>query len=346
MPKRISTRLDALLMAYKGDDKPKKAKVTKAVSQFEGVNSASFNGPFGSGSSTRNPYTYKDPVTGQESTQQRLETNINLSPELTKAGQSASTGLSNNLSFLQTDPNERISFLTGGSDPTYNALKIESDRATENAMGRARLNTLKGGIGNSTAAGGALGSILNDDILRQNKLLTNVLDFRNQNARADAQTNLSSISGLSNLVYPLGSAANSNLMAAFGAQDQTAAANAAAINAAEMQHAQAMNQYNATKNAGMGSGVGSLVGAGLGALLAIPTGGLSLAAGASLGAGLGGAAGDLFGGGGGYAPSGAYIPQAMSYSNPMANYNAMPSYNGTFGSASFMNPNFNMSLAG
>ena len=44
----------------------------------------------------------------------------------------------------------------------------------------------------------------------------------------------------------------------------------------------------------MGGAIGSLAGAGLGALLAIPTGGLSIAGGAALGGTLGGAAGTFF----------------------------------------------------
>ncbi len=61
--------------------------------------------------------------------------------------------------------------------------------------------------------------------------------------------------------------------------------------------AQAYNQYLAKygkRSGGMGAGAGSLLGMGLGALLAAPTGGLSIPAGAMLGGAGGGAAGGLF----------------------------------------------------
>jgi hypothetical protein len=61
------------------------------------------------------------------------------------------------------------------------------------------------------------------------------------------------------------------------------------------QYQQQMNSYN--QSAGIKSLLGTGLGAGLGALFALPTGGLSLAAGAGLGSSIGGAGAQLFGGG-------------------------------------------------
>lgn len=61
---------------------------------------------------------------------------------------------------------------------------------------------------------------------------------------------------------------------------------------------QAYDQYlqrYGKRNSGQGQAIGSLAGMGIGALLAAPTGGMSLGAGAMLGGMMGGAGGSFFG---------------------------------------------------
>jgi hypothetical protein len=55
-----------------------------------------------------------------------------------------------------------------------------------------------------------------------------------------------------------------------------------------------IRNYGRRKKSGLMGGVGALAGAGLGALLAVPTGGMSIGAGAMLGSTLGGAGGSMF----------------------------------------------------
>ena len=85
-------------------------------------------------------------------------------------------------------------------------------------------------------------------------------------------------------------------------------------NSALNQYQAAMQQYNQDQasQSGMFGALGSLGGAGLGALLALPTGGLSVGAGAMLGGSLGGTASSLFGGSGGSIP----LSTALNYAYP------------------------------
>lgn len=232
------------LYAYKGPAKPTKAEVKPTKSSYGGVDSSSFSTDFGSGFSglTANP---NDP-SGKSKTYQ---TTASLSPELAQIGQTAGGMLGNNLSYLQRDPEQRVSWLTGGNDPMYNVFNEQSKRATQDAIGRQLVNAQQGGITNSTTLGSALGRIGNDDILRRNQILQSTLDYNNNNARADAQLGMGTISGLNGLMTPYGSAAASQLQTAMGSQDQAHAATAAAQNAEAQRYAAAMDQYNAAKAA-------------------------------------------------------------------------------------------------
>lgn len=327
MPKRLSNRFDALWMAYKGGKKPKKATVTPTRSAFDGVDSASFSSDFGTGLSG-----FKVNPDGTKA----IETSASLNPGLQGVATTATGGLQNNLSYLNQDPNQRVGFLTSGQDPLYNVLQENLRRTTDNNLGRARLTAFGTGNQNSTAGGAALGQILNNDALNQQQNLYQALQYGNQTATGNANTNLGTLGGLANLVYPLASTSNSNLLTAKQDQSQALAATAAARNAAEQQYISALNNYNSTKNAGMGSGIGSLIGGGL-ALAAAPfTGGASLS---FLGPAMamGGAAGGLAQGGSGpvsmgsFAPSGAFIPSQAS-SSPSSGWNGqvtMPTLGGT-----------------
>jgi hypothetical protein len=267
-----------------GGSKPKKAKTTQAVSGFDNITGADYSGPFGSGQSTIG--------------NGRIGTTVTLAPGLQTASDTAQTGLNQNLAYLQMDPNQRYDFLSAGKDPLYNLVQDQSGRTTDYNLGRARLSAYGTGNQNSTAGGAAIGSVLNDDILRQNTNLLNAFNYNNQLATSGAQTNLGALGGIANLVYPLGAAANSNLMQARSDISGVNLANAQAQNQAERDYINQLNQQAAQSRSGMASGIGSLLGAGLGAALAIPTGGLSLAGGAMLGSSLGGSAGGMFGGSG------------------------------------------------
>lgn len=285
-------------MAYKGGSKPQKAEVAPFKSIYKDTFEAGYDSPFGSATSQLLPKVMVNP-SGKTINGQELSTTLNLSPELQGINTTATTGLQNNLSFLQQDPNQRVGYLTSGQDPLYNALTTQQDLTLQNNLGRAQLQAQKTGGLNSTALGSAQSGLLaNDGIVRNQNLLT-ALNSANDNARQDSQVNQGVIGNLAQLLYPLGSAANSNLMTALNQTDQGRFQTAAAENAANQQYANAMNAYNQSQSGAMSSGIGSLVGAGLGAALAIPTGGLSLAGGAMLGSALGGTAGGLIGGGSG-----------------------------------------------
>jgi hypothetical protein len=75
------------------------------------------------------------------------------------------------------------------------------------------------------------------------------LQFGNNQATQNAQTNLGAIGGLAQLVYPLQSAANAQLNTALQGSDRAGAATAQAKNTAEAQYHQAMQQYEAQKAA-------------------------------------------------------------------------------------------------
>lgn len=242
MPKRFSYRLDSVLAAYKGDDKPKKANVTGTPSSYKGVENSSFSTDFGSGFSG----LVADP-NDPKGKAKIYQTTANLAPELAQIGRTAGGMLGNNLEYLQRDPEQRVAWLTGGNDPTYNVMQEQARRATQEAIGRQLVNAQQGGITNSTTLGSALGRIGNDEILRNQQILQSVLDFNANNARADAGLGMSTITGLNSLITPYGSAAATQLQTAKGSQDQAAAATAAAQNQAEQQYIQALNQYNAQK---------------------------------------------------------------------------------------------------
>lgn len=317
-----------------GGDKPKAAKVAPTRSVFDSARDFNISTDFGSATATQEPFKWTNPLTGAVSDQTRYSTTSNLSAPLKGIADQAQTGLSNNMGFLQMDPNQRIDWLTAGKDPTYNLLSEMLKRDTDKAMGRSIVDSQGTGTMNSTTAGAAQGTILNDQILRSNQNLLNALNFGNENARADAGLGLNVISGLNGIVNPLASAANANQFQAMGAVDQAAAATAASQNAANQQYAAAMNQYNQQKSAGLGGMIGGGVGL-LGSLALAPfTGGASLLAAPGMMA--------MMGGGGKSSGSG-YIPQ-QSYgfgsNTPMAaggyNYAAgLPGLN-----SSIMSPDF------
>ena len=309
MSKRFSLRLDAKLAAYKGS-KPKKAKVTPIVSPYANVEGATFDAPFGAGTSG---FGETDPATGQK----QIVTSMTLAPPLQEAGETATTGLNANLGYLQRTPQEQVDYATGGQDPLYNVLNEQAQKTFNANLGRAKVNAGLAGAANSTAAGAQYAQLQSDKNLLDNQILLQSLGYGNQQATQNANTNLGVIGNLANLVYPLGSAANSQFNTALIDQGRAQAATAQAQNAAEQQYVNTVNQLNANRGSGLGSALGTLAGAAIGSF--VP------GVGTALGAGLGGAAGSIFGGGG----QGVYVPQAFgsSYSVPQSyNLGGIPGY--------------------
>lgn len=308
MPKRISNRIDFWLMAYKGA-KPAKAKVSPTVSGYQDVSGSSFNGPFGSGSSS---FGAADPVTGKK----QIDTSMSLSAPLQQAGNTASTGLNDNLAYLQRDPTEQVNHLTSGQDPLYNVLHEQSQRAYDQNLGRLHLDAQQAGGSNSTAAGAAYGRLMGDKGLIDNQNLYQGLSYGNQTATQNAGTNLGAIGNLAQLTYPLGSAANAQLNTAVQGQDRAQAATAQSQNTAENNYTASNNQYNQQKQAALWSAIGGTLSGGL--------------------------AGGLSAYGGAMSPQGAYVPQ--QFGGPSSNFGAInPGYSNPFGAGSGTGAMFNTS---
>lgn len=190
----------------------KKLKYQPYTSAWDGVNAAQFTSPFASGRSYINGNTFATEAT--------------LNPSLQDAANIAQSGLSPNLQFLQQDPNQRVSFLTSGQDPYYNLLSETLRRNEADALGRSAVDAQAYGGLNSTAYGSAIGSILNDSILRKNSTMLDALNFGDQRARDNIDTNFGVINNLSDLANPLASAANSNVTTALGSRDNVGIFNA------------------------------------------------------------------------------------------------------------------------
>lgn len=238
-----------------GGAKPKKAKTVPTKSAYSNVDEANFSGPYGGATSTITPYV--DTSTGKRVNRTKIDTEFSLNPELQRASDTATTGLNANLGYLQRDPNARLDYLRSGQDPYYSLLNEQAQRQYDQNLGRLKINAGDAGAGNSTAAGAAYGTLMRDKQLMDNQNLLAGLNFGNENARADAQLNLGAIGNFANLVYPLGSAANAQLNTGLSDQSSAASQTAAARNAAEMQYAQAMNQYRQQQQSAMWSAIGA-----------------------------------------------------------------------------------------
>ena len=290
-----------------GAKKPQQVKPTPVQSQYSGVNTSVFGSDFGTGTSTKSGNA--------------LTTTTQLADFLQPIPTQAGQGIQSNLAFLQQTPQQQYEQATGGQNPLYNVLQEQSRRGMESALGRSLVDAQGTGTTNSTTAGAARGTILNDAIMRANSDLLNAISFSNQQAQANVNTGLDTLGSLANLTYPLGSAANGDLVKALGQQDTIALANAQSRLQADTKNAELMQQYEQQKAKSLGGmlgGAGSLIGTGLGALLAVPTGGLSLLGGAALGGALGGGAGGLLGGafgGGGGGGGSNYLPPSVNF-NP------------------------------
>lgn len=333
-----------------GNSKPNKVKYNPVTSQYNGTNQSTFNTDFATGNSTIKPYTYTDPLTGQTSTKQQLVTDATLNPELQKAANTATSGLNSNLSYLSMDPNQRVNFLTSGQDPLYNVLNEQNNRAYQQNVGRTSLDAARTGNANSTALGGALGTLMSNDQLTKNQILLNALQYGNQTANTNAATNLGAIGGLANLSYPLGSAANSSLQSALNQLDSVGLQNAQNQLQADMYNTSAQNA--ARTNWGQVIGGSLATAAALG--LAPFTGGASLLAVPGTIGMAGGGFGKSGGGMSGYSGGGGSYYQPAAYSNSLGNYNfsnplstsgGLSTLNYVPNASYFTNPNYSLGVA-
>lgn len=248
---------------------------------------------------------------GGMSRPKKIFTDLRLSPLLQRANKTAQQGLGTNLDFLNIDPNQRFTFIDSGRDPLFNILRDQALKEEQLARGRAQVNATSSGNLNSTAFGGLLGTIANDAVRRRNEDIIRALEFGDTQARNNVGTQLSTIGSLANLIYPLGTVTNQNLLTSMGARDagsqfnvsnnlQSQIQNAANSLAAQqsnqgaaLQAAQIEQQERLTNQARQQSFLGSLIG-GIGTLALAPFSG-----GGSLGGGLASGLLGIGGGGGG-----------------------------------------------
>lgn len=231
--------------------KPKKVTAPTVTSQYSGVNQAEFGSDFGTGFSQK---TTNPDGTASLNTTTKLADFLQPIPEL------AGRGAQDNLSYLQRTPQQQYEDATGGNNPLYNILTEQTRRNTDGALGRALVNSQGTGTSNSTTAGAAQGMIFNDALMRSNTDLLNAVNFSNETSRANLGANLNALGSMANLVYPLGSAANANLMQAMGQQDAVAMQNANNQLQANIANTQAANQAAMARQQSLGQMIGGGIG--------------------------------------------------------------------------------------
>lgn len=175
----------------------KKKKTTVPMPYGNNFHSATFSSDFGRGAANF------DPATGQ------IKTNSRLTDTLRGAGLEAQRGLKGSLGYLEQTPTQHYANI--GADPYYQILDEQTKRSLDDLTARGKVDAYSTGNTNSTAYGGLLGSIYNDNALRRNQNVLSAIDFGNNTARTNAATQLGSIQGLAGLVNPLASQANAQL---------------------------------------------------------------------------------------------------------------------------------------
>lgn len=163
-------------------------------------------------------------------TGKQLTTDMRFNPQLNNANNAIQAGLTKNYQFLNQTPDQQYTNATSGNNPLYNILKEELARKTEEALGRALVDARMGGLTNSTTAGALRSGIMNESLLNNNKNLLSAIEFGNEQSRANIGAQLQGLSGLSNLLYPLSSASNANLMQGMTGIDSTNINNTQAYN--------------------------------------------------------------------------------------------------------------------
>lgn len=240
---------------------PPKAQAAKASNVFNKTNTATFGSDFGTGTSNISNGVIK--------------TTSSLSPDLQQARTTAGQGLNSNLGYLAQSPDQVFGNMAAGSNPYYNQLQMQTQRANDQNVSNAQLQAGQLGGANSTALGSTLGRLYADNGLQQSTNASNAFTLGQNAATGNVGTFQNSLTGLANLAYPLASSANSNLMADLASRNQTSQFNAGNQQQANLANQQAQLQAQQQQNAL----TGNLVNAGVSAagLIAAPfTGGLSI----------------------------------------------------------------------
>lgn len=241
---------------------PPKATAAKASNVFNKTNTATFGSDFGTGTSNISNGV--------------INTTSSLSPDLQQARTTAGQGLNSNLGYLAQSPDQVFGNMAAGSNPYYNQLQMQTQRANDQNVSNARLQAGQLGGANSTALGSTLGRLYADNGLQQSTNASNAFTLGQNAATGNVGTFQNSLTGLANLAYPLASSANSNLMADLASRNQTSQFNAGNQQQVNLANQQAALQQQQQQN----SLTGNLVNAGLtgvGMIAAPFTGGASLA---------------------------------------------------------------------
>lgn len=258
MPKPFSRNFIAVLAAYKTPKPPAPKASPTATSSYNNVNDSTDTSDFGTSSTRLQPYTYTDPLTGKTSTKNQLATTSTLSPDLQPIKTTAETGLGNNLSYLNGNPQQQASNALAGNDPYYNVLQDQEKKAESQAGGALALKAQGTGNLNSTTYGSALGTFNSDAQQRNNQNLLGALQYGNQVATGNVGTNAGVLAGLNGLTSPLGTATAATLQNGLNQNNQVALANAQiqqANTAAQNAYQQQLYQYK--QNQAFGGALGA-----------------------------------------------------------------------------------------
>lgn len=252
----------------------KKVKVEKVKSPYEGVGQST--------SSFGNLFSTTSRKNGGQ-----LENTVSLGSELQGIQDTGLAGAQKNLNILSMSPDQRYQDALAGNNMFYNAAneRLRNDYAT--VGGNLLQANARRGLTSSSVLGAAQGALASDLAKNREQQLTQALVAENQLAGSNLNSSMGAAGRVQEMVQPYAMMSNADLARAMQSQQEASALNA--------RNSLAASQANASRKSGVGGGVGTLLGAGLAAALAIPTGGMSLAAAAPL-IGLGGALGGSIGG--------------------------------------------------
>jgi len=266
-----------------GKSKEKKAKFTPVQSVFQGIDSYNVDlGGMTSASAQRTP--------GQS-----FNMTSTLSPGLSQARDTATTGLNNNLTTIAMNPTQQLQDLQAGNNSFYNLQAELNRRASETALGQAQKRFSSTGLENSTVRGAFEGQLQNDQLLQDLATRQASLEFLNAQALNNITGQNQTLGNLANIQSIPLQMAQQNALTGLGAVDQTSQFNSGQQNQVSMFNAQQANQMAMQAAQNRASLMGNLLGAGM-SLAALPlTGGLSGLGSLSALGGLGSTAGSMMG---------------------------------------------------
>lgn len=269
-------------MSLGGSKTPSAPKASKVGVPFRRVSSYPVNlGGFASAN------TYID----GSGNNRPLVTESSLSSDLQTANEAAQQGLGQNLQYIGQTPTQQYQELQGGNNPYYNLSREQNDRAFETSLSSLDRRFARNGLGNSTARGAITATVANDANLRDAALQTEALNYLNNRALTNAQTQQGVVDSLARIAYIPLAMSNQNMFDANRIDQASGMFNAQAENQMKQLQYQAQLQQ-AQQGSPWAQLAGQVVGTALGATMG-PMG-------AQIGGQLGGAmAGRMFGGGSG-----------------------------------------------